>query len=126
VESTPGPITLVTADTERGLFNRGAGCNLFPEAFLRNMALADSSSFKAKLVGKRVVVKVSLFSRAFSGTIAATDETGFCFQSDEMVQALRESTGSIMANIDAPSLYLPFSSLEWLVFSAPKASAASA
>ena len=126
MESTPGPITLVTADTERGLFNRGAGCNLFPEAFLRNMALADSSSFKAKLVGKRVVVKVSLFSRAFSGTIAATDETGFCFQSDEMVQALRESTGSIMANIDAPSLYLPFSSLEWLVFSAPKASAASA
>jgi len=126
VELTPGPITLVTADIERGLFNRGAGCNLFPEAFLRNMALADSSSFKAKLVGKRVVVKVSLFSRAFSGTIAATDETGFCFQSDEMVQALRESTGSIMANIDAPSLYLPFSSLEWLVFSAPKASAASA
>ena len=126
MELTPGPITLVTADIERGLFNRSAGCNLFPEAFLRNMALADSSSFKAKLVGKRVVVKVSLFSRAFSGTIAATDETGFCFQSDEMVQALRESTGSIMANIDAPSLYLPFSSLEWLVFSAPKASAASA
>jgi len=90
------------------------------------MALADSPSFKANLAGKRVIVKVSLFSRAFPGTIAATDETGFCFQSDEMVQALRESTGSIMANLDAPSVYLPFSSLEWLVFSAPKAAAASA
>jgi hypothetical protein len=88
------------------------------------MALANSPSFKASLVGTRVVVKVSLFSRAFPGTIAATDETGFCFQSDEMVQALRESTGSVMANVDAPSLYLPFASLEWLVFSAPKASAA--
>jgi hypothetical protein len=121
-----GLITPVTADIERGLFNRSAGCNLLPEALLRNMALADSSSFKAKLVGKRVIVKVSLFSRAFPGAIADTDETGFCFQSDEMVQALRESTGSIMANIDAPSLYLPFSSLEWLVFSAPKAAAASA
>jgi hypothetical protein len=32
---TPGPITLVTADIERGLFNRSAGCNLFPEAFLK-------------------------------------------------------------------------------------------
>ena len=90
------------------------------------MALADSSSFKAKLVGKRVIVKVSLFSRAFPGTIAATDETGFCFHSDEMVQALRESTGSVMTSVDAPSVYLPFSSLEWLVFSAPKAAAASA
>jgi len=90
------------------------------------MALADSPSFKTNLVGKRVVVKVSLFSRAFPGTIAATDETGFCFQSEEMVQALRESTGSVMTNVDAPSLYLPFSSLEWLVFSAPKAAAASA
>ncbi len=90
------------------------------------MALAGSPSFKANLAGKRVIVKVSLFSRAFSGTIAATDETGFCFQSDDMVQALRESTGSIMANLDAPSVYLPFSSLEWLVFSAPKAAAASA
>lgn len=88
------------------------------------MAPADSSSFKANLVGKRVIVKVSLFSRAFPGTIAAADETGFCFQSDDMVSALRESTGSIMANFDAPSLYLPFSSLEWLVFSAPKAAAA--
>jgi hypothetical protein len=90
------------------------------------MALADSSSFKANLVGKRVILKVSLFSRAFAGTIAATDETGFCFQSDDMVSALRESTGSIMANLDAPSVYLPFSSLEWLLFSAPKAAAASA
>ena len=88
------------------------------------MALADSPSFKAKLVGKRVIVKVSLFSRAFPGTIAATDETGFCFQSDDMVSALRESTGSLMSSLDAPSLYLPFSSLEWLVFSAPKAAAA--
>jgi hypothetical protein len=90
------------------------------------MALADSPSFKANLVGKRVIVKVSLFSRPFPGTIAATDDTGFCFQSDEMLRALRESTGSIMANLDAPSVYLPFSSLEWLVFSAPKAAAASA
>ena len=88
------------------------------------MALADSPSFKAHLVGKRVIVKVSLFSRAFPGTITDTDETGFCFQSDEMVQALRESTGSLMSNLDAPSLYLPFSSMEWLVFSAPKAAAA--
>ena len=123
---THGPITLVTADIERGLFNRSAGCNLFPEAFLRNMALADSSSFKAKLVGKRVVVKVSLFSRAFPGTVAATDETGFCFLSDDLVTALREITGSAMASMDAPNVYLPFSTLEWLVFSEPQTSAASA
>ncbi|HXZ41217.1 MAG TPA: hypothetical protein VEG68_10805 [Terriglobales bacterium] len=90
------------------------------------MSLPGTPSFKAKLVGKRVIVKVSLFSRAFSGTIAATDETGFCFVSDDMVAALRESTGSLMSGMDAPSVYLPFSTLEWLVFSDAKAAAASA
>lgn len=90
------------------------------------MSLPDSSSFKAKLVGKCVIVKVSLFSRAFPGTVAATDETGFCFLSDDMVTALREITGSAMASMNAPKVYLPFSSLEWLVFSEPKTSAASA
>ena len=90
------------------------------------MSLPASTSFKGKLVGKRVIVKVSLFSRAFPGTIAATDEIGFCFQSDDMVTALREITGSAMANMDTPNVYLPFSGLEWLVFSEPKASAASA
>lgn len=89
------------------------------------MSLPDPS-FKARLVGTRVVVKVSLFSRAFLGTVAATDETGFCFQSDDMVTALREITGSAMASIDAPRVYLTFANLEWLVFSEPKASAASA
>jgi len=90
------------------------------------MSLSPTPSFKAKLVGKRVIVKVSLFSRAFSGTIAATDETGFCLLSDDLVAALRESTGSLMTNLDAPSVYLPFSTLEWLVSSEPKAAAASA
>jgi len=90
------------------------------------MPLPDSSSFKAKLVNKHVIVKVSLFSRAFPGTVVATDETGFCFQSDELVTALREITGSVMAKMDAPQVYLTFASLEWLVFSEPKASAASA
>ena len=90
------------------------------------MVLPDSPSFKAKLVGKRVIVKISLFSRAFPGTVAATDETGLCFLSDDMVTALREITGSAMASMDAPNVYLPFSTLEWLVFSEPKTSAASA
>jgi hypothetical protein len=90
------------------------------------MPLPDSPSFKHKLVGKRVLVKVSLFTRAFPGTVAATDETGFCFESEDLVTALREITGSAMAKIDAPNVYLPFSSLEWLVFSEPKAAAASA
>jgi len=90
------------------------------------MSLAASPSFKVKLVGKRVVVKVTLFSRAFPATVAATDETGFCLVSDEMVTALREITGSAMASMDAPHVYLPYSSLEWLVFSEAKAAAASA
>lgn len=90
------------------------------------MSLPTSASFKAKLVGKRVVVKVSLFSRAFPATVAAADETGFCLLSDEMVTALREITGSVMASMDAPHVYLPCSSLEWLIFSEAKASAASA
>jgi hypothetical protein len=88
--------------------------------------MSVAPSFKVKLVGKRVIVKVSLFSRAFSGTVAATDETGFCFQSDDMVTALREITGTAMSSMDAPSVYLPFSAMEWLVFSKPKSSAASA
>jgi hypothetical protein len=88
-------------------------------------SLPSPPSFKTKLVGKRVIVKVSLFSRAFSGTIAATDETGICLLSDEMVAALREITGSLMTGMDAPSIYLPFSKLEWLVSSESKAAAAS-
>ena len=88
--------------------------------------LPDSPSFKTKLVGKRVIVKVTLFSRAFPGTVAATDETGFCFLSDDLVAALREITGSAMAKMDAPNIYLTFSTLEYLVFSEPKTSAASA
>jgi hypothetical protein len=88
--------------------------------------LPDSPSFKVKLVGKRVIVKVSLFSRAFPGTVTATDETGFCFLSDDFVTALREITGSAMTSMDAPTVYLPYSSLQWLVFSEQKASAASA
>jgi hypothetical protein len=88
--------------------------------------MPDSSSFKARLVNKHVIVKVSLFSRAFPGTVVATDETGFCFQSDDLVTALREITGSVMAKMDAPQVYLTFAALEWLVFSEPKASAASA
>jgi len=60
------------------------------------------------------------------GTITATDETGFCFVSDAMVAALREMTGGAMANLDAPSVYLPFSTLEYMIISEPKAAAASA
>jgi hypothetical protein len=90
------------------------------------MSPAGVPSFKEKLVNKTVVVKVSLFTRAFSGTIIAADETGFCLVSEEMTAALRESTGGAMANMDAPSVYLPFSKLEWLVSSQPKAAAASA
>lgn len=90
------------------------------------MSMAASPSLKVALVGKRVIVKVSLFSRAFPATVTATDETGFCFLSDEMVTALREITGSIMANMDAPHVYMPYSTLEWLVFSQAKAAAASA
>ena len=89
------------------------------------MLQSGPSSFKAKLVGKTVIVKLSLFSRAFSGTVTATDETGFCFVSEAMSGALKELTGSAMANIDAPSMYLTFVSLEWLVFSDPKAAGAS-
>ena len=86
----------------------------------------SGSSFKEKLVGKTVIVKVSLFTRAFSVTIVAADETGFCLVSNEMTAALREVTGGAMANMDAPSVYLPFSKLEWLISSQPKAAAAHA
>lgn len=90
------------------------------------MSLPGPPSFKAKLAGKRVIIKISLFSRAFAGTVITADDTGFCFLSDDMVGALRESTGSLMTNMDAPSIYLPFSRLEWMVYSEPKAAAASA
>jgi hypothetical protein len=83
-------------------------------------------SFKEKLVNKTVIVKVSLFTRAFSGTITAADDTGFCFVSPDMTAALKEVTGGAMTNMDAPSVYLPFSKLEWLISSQPKAAAASA
>ena len=84
------------------------------------------SSFKEKLVNKTVIVKLSLFTRAFSGTITAADDTGFCLVRNELNAALREVTGGAMANIDTPAVYLPFSKLEWLIVSQPKAAAASA
>jgi hypothetical protein len=87
---------------------------------------ARMSSPKDKLVNRTVVVKVSLFTRAFSGTITAADETGFFLDSAEMTAALREVTGGAMANMDAPVVYLPFSKLEWLISSQPKAAAAHA
>jgi hypothetical protein len=82
-------------------------------------------SFKEKLVNRKVIVKIALFTRAFSGTIIAADETGFCLVSNEMNAALREVTGGAMADMDAPSVYMPFSKLEWLISSQPKTSAAS-
>jgi hypothetical protein len=118
-------VTLVTEDAEVLLFGCTGDGNLVRDSG-GTMSGPGTPSFKTKLVGKRVIVKVSLFSRAFSGTIGATDETGFCLLSDEMVAALRELTGSLMSNLDAPSVYLPFSTLEWLVFSDAKAAAASA
>jgi hypothetical protein len=99
-----------------------------PQSTGREKALPPSnpSAFKTSLAGKSVIVKISLFSRAFSGTIIAVDETGFCFVSEAMIAALRETTGTAMAAMDAPSVYLTFASLEWLVSSQPKAAAASA
>jgi hypothetical protein len=90
------------------------------------MSQSGGSSFKEKLVNRAVIVKVSLFTRAFSGTITAADDTGFCLVSNDMIAALRDVTGGAMANMDAPSVYLPFSKLEWLITSQPKAAAASA
>jgi hypothetical protein len=90
------------------------------------MSQSGVPSFKEKLVNRTVIVKVSLFTRAFSGTIIAADDTGFCLVSNEMNAALREVTGGAMANMDAPSVYLPFSKLEWLIVSQPKSAAASA
>ena len=84
------------------------------------------SNVKTRFVGKTVIVKLSLFSRAFTGTITGTDETGFCFLSDTMASALREVTGTAMVNMEAPNVYLPFSMLEWMVFSEAKAAAAHA
>jgi hypothetical protein len=90
------------------------------------MSQSGVASFKDKLVNRTVIVKVSLFTRAFSGTIIAADDTGFCIVSNDMAAALKEVTGGAMANMDAPSIYLPFSKLEWLISSQPKAAAASA
>jgi hypothetical protein len=90
------------------------------------MSQSGIPSFKEKLLNRTVIVKVSLFTRAFSGTIIAADDTGFCLVSNEMNAALREVTGGAMADMDAPSVYLPFSKLEWLVSSQPKTAAASA
>ena len=90
------------------------------------MSQSGIPSFKEKILNRTVIVKVSLFTRAFSGTIVAADDTGFCLVSDEMNAALREVTGGAMADMDAPSVYLPFSKLEWLISSQPKAVAASA
>lgn len=90
------------------------------------MLPSNPSAFKTSLAGKSVIVKISLFSRAFSGTIIAVDETGFCFVSEAMIAALRETTGTAMAAMDAPSVYLTFASLEWLVSNQLKAAAASA
>lgn len=92
----------------------------------QTMPQPGSSSYRAKLAGRAVIVKVSLFSRAFRGTILATDEIGFCFSSEDMIAAMREITGSAMAEMESPSVYLPFSTLEWLITSEPKASAATA
>jgi len=90
------------------------------------MSQSGIPSFKENILNRTVIVKVSLFTRAFSGTIVAADDTGFCLVSDEMNAALREVTGGAMADMDAPSVYLPFSKLEWLISSQPKAAAASA
>jgi len=90
------------------------------------MVQSGSPSLKETLVNKKVVVKVSLFTRAFSGTITAADETGFCLLCNELNQALREVTGGAMADVDAPAVYLPFSKLEWLILSQPKAAGAKA
>lgn len=88
------------------------------------MSLLNPMCFRAQLTGKRVIVKVSLFGRAFAGTIVASDDTGFCISSADMVNALREITGTLMTDMDAPHVYLPFAKLEWLVSSEPKAAAA--
>ena len=90
------------------------------------MSQPGIASFKDKLVNRTVIVKVSLFTRAFSGTIIAADDTGFCLVSNEMNAALREVTGGAMVDMDSPSVYLPFSKLEWMITSQPKAAAASA
>jgi hypothetical protein len=90
------------------------------------MSQSDAPSFKEKLVNRTVIVKVSLFTRAFSGTIIAADDTGFCLVSNDLNAALREVTGGAMADMDAPGVYLPFSKLEWLISSEFKAAAASA
>jgi hypothetical protein len=116
-------ITPVIADRKTMLLNRAQGGNLKAGEILLP---SNPSAFKTSLAGKSVIVKISLFSRAFSGTVIAVDETGFCFVSEAMISALRETTGTAMAAMDAPSVYLTFASLEWLVSNQPKAAAATA
>jgi hypothetical protein len=76
------------------------------------MLQPDSSSFKEKLVNQRVIVKASLFTRAFSGTARPRMTPVSAWFSDEMTAALREVTGGAKANMDAPSIYLRSSVLE--------------
>ena len=118
-----GWITPVITSSRTLLFNRSRGRKLQAG---RTPLPSNPSAFNTTLAGKSVIVKIALFSRAFSGTIIAVDETGFCLDSEAMVAALRETTGTAMAAMDAPTVYLAFASLEWLVSSQPKAAAASA
>lgn len=122
-QSLPGSV--------KTLSNRAESRNLIAGSSAEKiMSQSGLPSFKEKLVNRTVIVKVSLFTRPFSGTITAVDDTGFCLVSNDMNAALREVTAGAMANMDAPSVYLPFSQLEWLVSSLvtsqPKAAAASA
>lgn len=67
--------------------------------------MLSGESIKEKLVNKPVIVKVSLFTRAFSGTITAARMTlAFCLVSSEMNAARREVTGTAMADMIAPSV----------------------
>jgi len=121
----PALVTPVTEEAQSELFSRD-GARQTVEGRVLSMSFVGPQAPSAKLVGKRVLLKSSLFSRAFSGTITAADEIGFCFISDDLISALREITGSALASLEAPNVYLPFSTLEWLVFSESKTAAASA
>jgi hypothetical protein len=121
----PDLVTPVTEEAQAGLFNPDWAQQTVKGRVL-SMSFVGPQAPSAKLVGKRVLLKSSLFSRAFSGTITAADEIGFCFLSDDLISALREITGSALASLEAPNVYLPFSTLEWLVFSDSNAAAASA
>jgi transposase InsO family protein len=97
----------------------------FPRYLLRDRDAIFGQVFREQVraIGIEEVLSTprSPWQRAYVERI-----TGLCFLSDEMATALREITGSAMASMDAPHVYLPYSSLEWLVFSEAKASAASA